>query len=114
MDLMDIRYYFKSLFTALKHLHKLKILHRDIKPNNFLYNIKKRTGHLIDFGLAQRQDETRPPESPMSLGSKNINSKPLQSTFSQSRVSFSNKENSKSSVYTSEGKSAGYLRNDNR
>ncbi|SAL98183.1 hypothetical protein [Absidia glauca] len=64
MNLDDIKHYFKSLLTALKHLHGRGILHRDIKPNNFLYNMELKSGMLIDFGLAQRQDETRPPEPP--------------------------------------------------
>lgn len=55
MSMLDIKYYMKSLFTALEHLHKHKILHRDVKPNNFLYNCRKRTGYLIDFGLAEVQ-----------------------------------------------------------
>jgi hypothetical protein len=53
MSMLDIKYYMKSLFTALNQLHKHKILHRDVKPNNFLYNCRKRTGYLIDFGLAE-------------------------------------------------------------
>jgi hypothetical protein len=53
MNMVDIKYYMKSLFTALEQLHKHKILHRDVKPNNFLYNCRKRTGYLIDFGLAE-------------------------------------------------------------
>lgn len=53
MSLLDIKSYLKSLFTALSQLHQLKIIHKDVKPNNFLYNARKRVGYLIDFGLAQ-------------------------------------------------------------
>lgn len=54
--MLDIKYYFISLLTALKHLHKKSIIHRDIKPGNFLYNMKLKTGMLIDFGLAQKEE----------------------------------------------------------
>ncbi|KAK4509106.1 uncharacterized protein ATC70_007456 [Mucor velutinosus] len=57
MELIDIKYYMKSLFTALQQLHRFKILHRDVKPSNFLYNIRKRAGYLIDFGLAESEDD---------------------------------------------------------
>lgn len=51
----DMRYYFRSLFTALHAVHKHNILHRDIKPTNFLYDHSRREGVLVDFGLAERQ-----------------------------------------------------------
>lgn len=43
----------KSLFYALELLQRYNILHRDIKPGNFLYNIQKGELMLVDFGLAQ-------------------------------------------------------------
>ncbi|KAI8391682.1 kinase-like domain-containing protein [Radiomyces spectabilis] len=55
MSLQDMRYYLKSLFAGLAHLHEQNIIHRDVKPGNFLYNQRHRTGVLVDFGLAQRQ-----------------------------------------------------------
>lgn len=55
MSLIDIKCYFLSLFSALKHVHAHSIIHRDIKPSNFLYDMNKRTGVLVDFGLAQRE-----------------------------------------------------------
>lgn len=54
MTIPDVKIYFRSLFTALAAVHEKKILHRDIKPTNFLYEPSKRRGVLVDFGLAER------------------------------------------------------------
>lgn len=50
----DMQPYFRSLFTALEAVHTAGILHRDIKPTNFLYDPERRRGVLVDFGLAER------------------------------------------------------------
>ncbi|KAF2417533.1 kinase-like protein [Tothia fuscella] len=55
MTISDMRMYFKSLFTALQAVHHHGILHRDIKPTNFLYNPAHSRGVLVDFGLAERE-----------------------------------------------------------
>lgn len=49
-----MRSYFYSLFRGLAGTHKLAIIHRDVKPANFLYDVTTGTGVLCDYGLAQK------------------------------------------------------------
>lgn len=51
----EMRIYFISLFTALESVHEAEIIHRDIKPTNFLYSPSQQRGVLVDFGLAERE-----------------------------------------------------------
>jgi cell division control protein 7 len=55
MTVPDMQIYFRSLFKALESVHAKKIIHRDIKPTNFLYEPDKQRGVLVDFGLAERE-----------------------------------------------------------
>ena len=55
MNSKDMQKYLTSLFTALEAVHKEGIIHRDIKPTNFLYDIHTEQGVLVDFGLAERE-----------------------------------------------------------
>ncbi|KAK9448005.1 kinase-like protein [Limtongia smithiae] len=55
LPLHEFKYYFRSLFSALEHVHSEGIIHRDVKPTNFLYNVQKRCGALVDFGLAEME-----------------------------------------------------------
>lgn len=52
MDIEDVKRYMYSLCNALSNIHKHGIIHRDVKPSNFLFSKAKGAGYLIDFGLA--------------------------------------------------------------
>ncbi|CAM0138785.1 unnamed protein product [Umbelopsis sp. WA50703] len=116
---IEILHQLKCLLTALKHVHQNRILHRDIKPGNFLYNFRHRTGMLVDFGLAQREDETRPSSPPPTTLShkqpSNVNSV-LRSRQANIPLSLINeKENLRSSNFKEpQPAPTGYYRNDNR
>lgn len=53
MPLIDLKCYFRCLFAALQSVHEANIMHRDVKPANFLYDPRTGHGTLCDFGLAE-------------------------------------------------------------
>ncbi len=55
MTATDMAIYMRALFTALSAVHAHGIIHRDIKPTNFLYDPATQRGVLVDFGLAERE-----------------------------------------------------------
>ena len=54
MTAQNIAEYMYRLLQALNYLHKQDVVHRDVKPDNFLHNFKSQTFRLIDFGSAER------------------------------------------------------------
>ena len=60
MTLAEMRIYLGQLLQALCCLHAHGVLHRDVKPQNFLYDPVARTGLLIDFGLAELNTQFQP------------------------------------------------------
>ena len=44
LTLAGVGGYMRSLLTALAHVHAAGVIHRDIKPRNFMYNSKSGKG----------------------------------------------------------------------
>jgi len=48
--------YFQQIISALEYLHKLKIVHRDVKPENMLLDYRNSV-KITDFGLSKKYKE---------------------------------------------------------
>ncbi|XP_030311162.1 cell division cycle 7-related protein kinase [Calypte anna] len=55
----EVREYMFNLLKALRRIHHFGIVHRDVKPSNFLYNRRLKEYALVDFGLAQGTPDTK-------------------------------------------------------
>jgi len=73
-----IRIYARQLFTALRYMERLNIMHADLKPDNIVVNDKYNLLKVCDFGSASNGDDNeitpylvsrfyRPPEIMMGL-----------------------------------------------
>ncbi|XP_066481382.1 cell division cycle 7-related protein kinase [Tiliqua scincoides] len=59
LSLEEVRDYMFNLLKALRRIHHFGIVHRDVKPSNFLYNRQLKEYALVDFGLAQGTPDTQ-------------------------------------------------------
>lgn len=53
LDARELQAYMRNLLLALSRVHSFGIIHRDVKPSNFLHDRKNSKYLLVDFGLAQ-------------------------------------------------------------
>lgn len=52
-ELKTVKIYMYRLLKTLAILAKFKVIHRDVKPENFIFNVRTGESRLIDFGLAE-------------------------------------------------------------
>ncbi|KAL1762399.1 kinase-like protein [Schizophyllum commune] len=56
LPMPGVKRYFQCLLRALRDIHSRNVIHRDVKPANFLFDPRTGTGTLCDFGLACKME----------------------------------------------------------
>ena len=56
LDENETREYIRQIVSAVDHMHKAKVIHRDIKLQNFMLD-QNRNLTIIDFGLSNSLDD---------------------------------------------------------
>ena len=45
---------FEQVLSGLAYMHKMNICHRDIKPDNILYDPETEQVKIVDFGISKK------------------------------------------------------------
>lgn len=53
-NISELKFFSKQIFNSLAYLHEKNIIHRDVKPENFLINEENKNLILCDFDLAKK------------------------------------------------------------
>jgi serine/threonine-protein kinase len=59
LPVREVYHIFQVVAEALDYAHKQKIVHRDIKPGNIMYNPKSKQIKITDFGIARITDSVK-------------------------------------------------------
>ncbi|KAF8213218.1 kinase-like protein [Mycena galopus ATCC 62051] len=119
LSMTGIRAYLRCMFRALRDIHARQIIHRDVKPANFLFDPRTGHGTLCDFGLACRMDSSQKQTHGACLHTPATADDPHGRLSSrneyidlQDRIKYQQKQARIQSSTTSD--KVGYLANDNR
>ncbi|CAD8144953.1 unnamed protein product [Paramecium octaurelia] len=53
LDRMQVKKFIYQMLQALNYCHQNRVIHRDLKPQNILVDIKQQNTQIADFGLAR-------------------------------------------------------------